>query len=100
MGADEIGATESDLGIDELARRWLAAERDASERGNEGGREEQARIASAAYERAIVSATREELLVAWHAARKAQHEKEMGSASWAEARAVSELIRVEYLASR
>jgi hypothetical protein len=100
VGADEIGETASDLGIDELASRWLAAERDASARGNDGGREEQARIASAAYERAVVSASREDLLVAWHAARKAQHEREMGSASWAEARAVSELIRIEYLASK
>jgi hypothetical protein len=37
--------------------------------------------------------------VAWHAALKVQSTQEMGSASWAGDRAVSELVRVEYQAS-
>jgi hypothetical protein len=85
--------------IEELASMWLASERDASERGNAGGTEERARQASAAYEKAVMVASREDLLVAWHAALKIQRACEMGSAAWAEARAVSELVRVEYLAS-
>ncbi|HYH91897.1 MAG TPA: hypothetical protein VD763_01970 [Candidatus Saccharimonadales bacterium] len=85
--------------IEELARVWLAAERAAVERGNEGGTEERARRSSAAFEQAVAGASREDLLVAWHAARQAQAECEMGSADWSDARAVSELLRVEYLAS-
>ena len=45
------------------------------------------------------AASREELLVAWHAAIRRQDEAEMGSSDWADARGVSELLRVEYLAS-
>ena len=89
----------SDTAVEELARLWLAAEREASDRGNAGGTEDRARLASVAYENAVACASREALLVAWHAARTIQNGCEMGSASWAEARAVSELIRVEYLAS-
>lgn len=84
--------------IEELATVWLATERQARDRANGGGSEGRARTASAEYERAVRSATREELLLAWHAARKVQHACEMGSAPWAEARAVSELLRVEHLA--
>jgi hypothetical protein len=83
--------------IEELATLWLETERDARKRSNAGGSEERARAASAAYEHAVTSAFKEELLVAWHAALQAQYECEMGSASWADARAVSELLRVEYL---
>ena len=90
---------ETNNAIEELASVWLASEREASRRGNTAGTEERAREASAAYERAVTSATREELLVAWHASLKVQHAREMGSAAWSEARAVSELVRVEYLAS-
>ena len=85
--------------IEELARRWLASEREASRQGNGAGTEERARRASAAYETAITSASREDLLIAWHAALKVQHSQEMGFTAWADARAVSELIRVEYQAS-
>jgi hypothetical protein len=94
-----MGAADGDASIEELARAWLAAEREAVERGNAGGTEERARVSSAAYEQAIGKASREDLLVAWHAARRTQAECEMGSAAWSDARAVSELIRVEYLAS-
>ena len=89
----------TDTAVEELARLWLAAERDASDRGNAGDTETRARLASEAYENAVARASREDLLVSWHAARKVQNGCEMGSASWSEARAVSELIRVEYLAS-
>ena len=92
-------ANEGETAIEVLARVWLAAERDASNRGNAGGTEERARQASTAYERAVAGGSREDLLVAWHAALKVQNAQEMGSHLWGEAREVSELIRVEYLAS-
>jgi hypothetical protein len=90
---------ESDAAVEELASIWLAAERQASERGNAGGTEERARAASAAYDEAVARASREDLLVGWHAAQRLQDATEMGSKAWAEARAVSELLRMEYLAS-
>jgi hypothetical protein len=90
---------EGDLSIEVLAERWLTAESTATQRGNLAGTEDEARTASAAYERAIASASREDLLLAWHAARRTQSKAEMGSAAWAHARAVSELIRLEYLSS-
>jgi hypothetical protein len=89
---------ETPKAIDELATVWLAAERQARGFANAGGSEERARTASADYERAVTSATREELLLAWHAALRVQHACEMGSVAWANARAVSELLRVEYQA--
>jgi hypothetical protein len=85
--------------IDQLAGDWLAAERLASDQDNGGRSEERAREASAAYDGAVAAASREELLVAWHAARQTQSGMEMGSKAWSEARAVSELLRVEYQAS-
>ena len=91
--------TDAPKAIEYLARRWLESEREASRQGNSAGTEARARQASAAYEAAITSASREDLLVAWHAALKVQHAQEMGSAAWSEARAVSELVRVEYQAS-
>ena len=72
---------ETDTSIEELAARWLATERQASDRGNAGGTEERARAASAAYERAVTSASPEELLIAWHAALNVQYACEIGSAS-------------------
>jgi hypothetical protein len=90
---------EPDESIEDLATRWLAAERLAEERGNAGGSEGDARSASADYDAAVAAATSEDLLVAWHAAQKLQAATEMGSRQWAEAREVSELLRVEYLAA-
>jgi hypothetical protein len=87
------------LAIEDLARAWLESEREAARTGNTAGTEERAREASAAYETAVRSASKEDLLVAWHAALKSQHAQELGSAAWSEARAVSELVRVEYQAS-
>jgi hypothetical protein len=89
---------DTDEPIEELARQWLEFEQAASKRQNLGGTEERARNASAAYERAVTSASREDLLLAWRAALKVQADCEMGSAAWSAARAVSELLRVEYLA--
>lgn len=55
--------------------------------------------ASSRFEEAIRLATRGELRLAWEAARRTQAECLMGSRDWAEARAVSELLRMEYLAA-
>jgi hypothetical protein len=84
--------------IEDLAASWLTAEREAVARGNAGGMEDRARIASAAYDGAVRGATGEEMLVAWRAATKIQASTEMGSQAWVEARAVSELLRMEYRA--
>jgi hypothetical protein len=89
---------QTDETIEGLAKLWLELEDAASKRGNLGGTEERARSASAAYERAVTAASREDLLLAWRAAVKAQAECEMGSQAWSEARAISELLRVEYQA--
>ncbi len=92
---DTVDAAEP---IEELARAWLAAERDAAAFGNGGQTEERARAASGAFEEAVTGASTEELLLAWHAAQRLQNKTEIGSTAWSEARAVSELLRVEYLA--
>jgi hypothetical protein len=92
--------TDEPIAIEDLARLWLASERDASSHGDAARTAERARRASAAYEAAVTSASREDLLVAWHAALKTQGDQEMGSVSWSHAREVSELIRMEYLASK
>ncbi len=84
--------------IEDLATSWLKAEREATAKGNADGTEDRARIASAAYDGAIRGATAEELLVAWRAATMIQASTEMGSQAWVEARAVSELLRMEYRA--
>ena len=91
--------TDEPMAIEDLARSWLESEREASRTGNTAGTEERARQTSAAYETAVRSASREDLLVAWHAALKTQQAQEMGSVAWSEARAVSELVRIEYQAS-
>jgi hypothetical protein len=91
--------TDEPNAIEELARVWLESEREASRQGNAAGTEERARQASAAYESAVTSASREDLLIAWHAALAVQHAQEMGSVAWSEAREVSELVRIEYQAS-
>ena len=51
------------------------------------------------YDTLIRAASREELRLAWEAARKIQGEQEMGSEAWASARRLSELLRGEYQAS-
>jgi hypothetical protein len=86
--------------IEELAATWLEAERTATAVGNANNTEERARLASAAYDAAVSTATPEELLLAWHAAQATVDQAEMGSKDWAETREVAELLRVEYLAAR
>ena len=85
--------------IEQIAADWLAAEGDLA-RGS--GNPEQAEIAardlSARYDEAIRTASREDLRLAWEAARVLQAATEMGSEAWAGARRLSELLRGEYLA--
>jgi hypothetical protein len=47
--------------------------------GNAVGTEERARQVSVAYERAVTSASREDLLISSHAALSSQHAQEMDS---------------------
>jgi hypothetical protein len=90
-----VDPTEAD--IEHLAARWLAAERRST--SNPSDRlAEAARVTSERYEEAIRLATREELRLASEAAKRTQADCLMGSREWAEARAVAELLRVEYLA--
>jgi hypothetical protein len=86
-----------DQSIEELAAAWLSAERAASASGDAA--DEPSRAASAAYDAAVREATKEELLVAWHAALRRESETDMGSAEWADARRVSQLLSAEYQAS-
>ncbi|HEX5823027.1 MAG TPA: hypothetical protein VFY18_01085 [Candidatus Limnocylindrales bacterium] len=86
--------------LERLAADWLDAEREVAEGiRNPAQAEEKARDLSARYDDAIRAATREELRLAWEAARKNQGEREMGSEAWLEARRISELLRGEYEAS-
>ena len=90
---------DADESIEQVASRWLAAEEDlARGSGNPTQSEIDARELSARYDAAIRTATREELRLAWEAARKVQADTEMGSEAWASARRVSELLHDEYLA--
>ena len=84
--------------IERLAADWLAAERHATADPTPL-KAEAAREASARFEEAIRRATREELRLSWEAAKRAQAECLMGSREWAEARSVSELLRMEYMAA-
>jgi hypothetical protein len=90
----------SDGSIEDLAAAWLEAERQAVEVGNANNTEERARLASAGYDAAVAAATAEDLLLAWQAAEAMVDRTEMGSKTWAEAREVAVLLRVEYLAAR
>jgi hypothetical protein len=97
--ADAAGAADDDS-IEDIAAAWLAAEQElAAGSGNPGQSELNARALSDRYDNAIRAASREDLRLAWEAARKAQAEQEMGSEAWANARRVSELLRDEYQAA-
>jgi len=87
----------TDPPLEDLARDWLAEER--AEATGYAQSDKRSRATSAAYEAAIRAATREDLLLAWHAAIRRQDDTEMGSADWANARDVSELLRFEYVAN-
>ena len=89
-----------DESIEAIAAAWLASEQELSAgSGNPGQSEINARALSDRYDEAIRAATREDLRLAWEAARKVQGEQEMGSEAWANARRVSELLRDEYQAA-
>jgi hypothetical protein len=97
--ADEARPADADS-IEAIAAAWLAAEQAlAAGSGNPGQSEIVARALSGRYDDAIRAASREDLRLAWEAARKAQGEQEMGSEAWANARRVSELLRDEYQAA-
>jgi len=86
--------------LERLAADWLNAEREVAEGiRNPAQAEETARDLSSRYDDAIRAASREELRLAWEAARKHQGEREMGSEAWLEARRLSELLRGEYEAA-
>jgi hypothetical protein len=86
--------------IETIASAWLAAEESLSAgSGNPAQSEVDARALSERYDEAIRAATREDLRLAWEAARKIQGDQEMGSEAWAAARRVSELLRGEYQAA-
>jgi hypothetical protein len=87
-----------ELSIDALAAAWLELERRSA--SDPTFSIEPARAASYRFEAAVRGATQEELRLAWEAARRAQAENEIGSEEWIHARSVSELLRVEYEASR
>ena len=78
--------------------RWLAAEIRAAVRPKETMLSTAATTLGVAYDDALRAASPEDLLVAWERARQAQAALEVGSAEWAEARRVSELLRSEYAA--
>jgi hypothetical protein len=85
--------------IEQIAGDWLAAEEELSRgSGNPEQAEINARELSARYDDAIRTASREDLRLAWEAARQLQSATEMGSEAWASARRLSELLRGEYLA--
>jgi hypothetical protein len=96
---DPVGDTAGGS-IEDLAAAWLESERTATAVGNANNTEVRARVASAAYDEAVSTATPEELLLAWQAAEATVDQAEMGSKAWAEAREVAKLLRVEYLAAR
>lgn len=83
--------------VHELAGRWLAAERAAVTALNARGTELGARNAEARYEAAVASATPDELLVGWQAARRHQAAREVGTREWDAERSVTELLGAEYL---
>lgn len=86
--------------IETIAAAWLAAESElVSGAGDPERAEALARDLSDRYDAAIRAASREELRLAWEAARRLQGEQEMGAESWATARRLSELLRDEYLAA-
>lgn len=104
MGSVDLSPDAQDprepVSIEEIAAAWLAAESDLVVAAGDPERAEAAaRDLSGRYDEAIRSATREELRLAWEAARRTQGEQEMGSESWATARRVSELLADEYLAA-
>jgi hypothetical protein len=86
------------LPIEVLAADWLTSEERAVAESSELTAS-LATEASKRFEEAVREATREDLRLAWEAAKANQADCEMGSKAWADARSVSHLLRVEFLAS-
>jgi len=98
-GAADASPTTPDS-IEDVGAAWLAAEQElAAGSGNPAQSEIDARALSERYDALIRAASREDLRLAWEAARKIQGEQEMGSEAWATARRLSELLRGEYQAA-
>jgi hypothetical protein len=96
---DDLTPTTADS-IESVAGEWLAAEQQlAGGSGNPAHAEDHARALSERYDEMIRQASREDLRLAWEAARKTQADQEMGSEAWANARRLSELLRGEYQAA-
>jgi hypothetical protein len=94
------GLTAATESIEDVGAAWLAAEQELSSgSGNPAQSEIDARALSERYDALIRAASREDLRLAWEAARKIQAEQEMGSEAWANARRLSELLRSEYQAA-
>jgi hypothetical protein len=86
--------------LEGVAAAWLAAEQElARGSGNPAQSEIRARELSDRYDELIRASSREELRLAWEAARAHQGRQEMGSEAWANARRLSELLHDEYLAA-
>ena len=86
--------------LEALAAAWLGAEDAALAQPTNAGLAEEAARLGEAYEAAITAASPEDLRIAWEAAQRIQAEQLIGSAEWASARRVSELLRAEYFALR
>jgi hypothetical protein len=86
--------------IEELASLWLAAELKAAARPDLPRLSRDAARLGEAYDESVRAASLEELLLAWESARLGQAVLDTGSAEWADARRVSELLRTEYAAAR
>ena len=84
---------------DRRAPGWPPSSPSPPASGNPAQSEIDARALSDRYDEAIRTASREDLRLAWEAARKIQGEQEMGSEAWANARRLSELLRGEYQAA-
>jgi hypothetical protein len=86
--------------LERIAADWLAAEREVADGiRNPTQSEENARVLSARYDDAVRAASREELRLAWAAARAHEAQHEMGSESWIASRRLSELLRAEFEAA-
>ena len=105
MGRVSDATTTEEPGLDPdsiegVAASWLAAEQElARGSGNPAASEVRARDLSDQYDALIRGASREDLRLAWEAARTHQGAQEMGSEAWANARRLSELLHDEYLAA-
>lgn len=95
----ELDGLSTGATCDDLATRWLAAERRTFEEPASEALANEAERLGLAYEAAVQAASQEELRLAWEAAMQVQGRQEMGSVEWTEARRVAELLRTEYRAA-